>query len=113
MSKKPKIARILSLKGFDGVLIGRDLGNILENGVVSQVLKIDNTLLLHPLGEHALPDWGCDSKGNHQMGGKISQYVMTPCVYLTKTEREIEKKNIANGDDPEFGDDNRNTFSEY
>lgn len=86
---KPKIARVVSLKSFDGVLIGRDLGGILKNGHVYDVREVMGVIMLTDLGLHAIPDWS--KVGSYEMSGRISQYVMDGKIYLTEEELEIEK----------------------
>ena len=50
------ITRISKLKGFDNVILGRDLANVFKEGHVYSVDKILGEIVVHDLGEHALMD---------------------------------------------------------
>lgn len=71
---KNQICRIASLKGFDGVLLGRDFDGLFKNGHVYAVREIMGEIILTDLGEHAIKDGhdiiytdinGCAQNGAH------------------------------------------------
>ena len=51
-NKPPKIACVASLKGFPGVILGRDLGGILQPGKLYAVRNIMGTIMLDEIGDH-------------------------------------------------------------
>ena len=91
---KRKIARIASLKGFEGVLLGRDIGGVLKEGHVYQIIDLQGVIMLKDLGEHGI----CE----HFEGNRISYYATEGTHCLTKREREIE---LATKADAEYFDD--------
>jgi hypothetical protein len=82
---KPKVCRIASLKDFGGVIIGRDMGDILKEGHVYSVVELMGQIIITDLGEHAQPEW----LGSN---GTVSQYVTSGVPMLTKAEYRREKE---------------------
>ena len=88
-NNKNQICRISSLKGFNGVLLGRDFDGLFKNGHVYSVREVMGEIILTDLGEHAIKDEhdfictdinGCAKNGVH-------------CI--TKEEyKQIIKKNL-------------------
>ena len=70
------ISRLVSLKGFNKVVIGRDLGNALDEGVIYGIQKVMGVITLVPIGEAVTPDprW------------KVSTILTDGKHYLTKDE---------------------------
>ena len=54
----PKIARFAVLKDERGLILGKDLGNIFQKGIVYEAINITDEIILRPLGEYSLPDKG-------------------------------------------------------
>lgn len=78
------VTRFAVLKGFNGVIMGRDLAGIFKNGHVYDVQEICGVFIINDLGEHALvqPD-----------GAHISQIALSGNHCYSKEEHEkIEKK---------------------
>jgi len=88
--KKPKICRITNLRDFSGVIVGRDLGDVLEKGYVYSVKEIYGVIMLTKLGEHAVPEWLQNSNG--LITGNINQLATSGVTYLTVGEYEKEKE---------------------
>jgi hypothetical protein len=82
------ITRISKIKGFGNIIGGCDLANIFKDGHVYSVTKIDGTILIDDLGEHALME-----KHNLQ---KFSIIMMKGAYLLTKKEyaAELKKKDL-------------------
>lgn len=74
-----KIARLASLKGFNGVLLGRDIGNILQEGHVYSISEVMGVIMINDLGEHAVSKY-------QKMGASIAQCTTEGVYCLTKTE---------------------------
>lgn len=89
---KPPICRIVSLRKFGGVIIGRDMGNIFKEGHVYNAVNILGEIILTDLGEHAVQK-SLMSEDGKRMRGKISHYIMSGATMLTKKEYEAELKN--------------------
>jgi hypothetical protein len=89
---KPQICRVVSLKGFGGVILGRDIGGIFKEGHVYRAVNILGEIILTDLGEHAVPKW-LVSKDGKRMVGHINQYATSGVTMLTKEEYEIQLKN--------------------
>lgn len=79
------ITRISSLNKFRGVLCGRDLAGIFENGHVYQFIKIDGEILCKDLGKHAQSDY-------IKRGATISLIMHEGIHLLTEPEYEAELK---------------------
>lgn len=79
--------RISSLKGFNRVIIGRDIDQVFKNGHVYDVKKISNTIIITDLGEHADEPF--------LKGGTISQYITSGVPCLTKKEFWLEGQKKA------------------
>lgn len=77
----PNIARLASLKDFNGVLLGRDMGELFKDGHVYEAREILGTIVFTDLGEHAL----------YYAGSTISQYATSGLHCLTKEEYEREQ----------------------
>lgn len=88
---KPPICRIVSLRGFGGVILGRDMGGIFNEGHVYAVYKIMGEILFKDLGEHAVAKWLENEKGT--LVGRIGHYATSGVTMLTKEEYAIELKN--------------------
>lgn len=77
--EKPKICRIASLKNFGGVIVGRDLGNILEAGSLYQITEILDVIMINKIGNHA--------EGEHKsIGASFHQILMEGVCMLTEKE---------------------------
>jgi len=50
------VTRIARIKGFNKMVLGRDLANILKDGHVYSAQEVAGSIILHDLGEHAIPD---------------------------------------------------------
>ena len=86
-TSKPLVCRLTSLKGFDGVIIGRDIGSVFQAGHVYSAHKVMDVIVIQDLGEHATDKilmYG-DS-----MSGTIGQYFTTGFSFLTKDEYKKE-----------------------
>lgn len=79
---KPPICRLTSLKGFQGVILGRDLGNILEEGHVYSVVRILDEIILTDLGKHATDEnFAYHDINGHAMNGVA---MLTEAEYATQ-----------------------------
>ena len=85
--KNPRICRLASLKGFDGVILGRDIGGILKAGHVYSLEEILDVIIIRDLGKHAVCKW--------LEKGKISQYATSGVHLLTEEEYDSQLKNEA------------------
>ena len=56
--KKPKIARFAVINDERGLILGKDLGNIFEKGIVYEAIEILDTIVIKKIGPYALPDKG-------------------------------------------------------
>jgi hypothetical protein len=81
---RPILTRIASLKGFKGVLIGRDMEKVFEEGKVYGIRKIAGEIFVTELGEHAMAEY--------LEGNRINAYMTSGIPLLTREEYEIEKK---------------------
>jgi hypothetical protein len=81
---KPPICRITSLRGFQGVMIGRDLGGIFKEGHVYKAVKIMDEIIITDLGPHAVENWLENESG--VLTGTVNQYVTSGVCFLTKEE---------------------------
>lgn len=70
--------RISKLKGFDNVIVGRDMANIFKEGHVYSVKELIGTIIINDLGEHALM--------NDQEGCSIADIIIDGRYCLTKEE---------------------------
>lgn len=81
------ITRFSKLKGFDNVIVGRDLENIFKDGHVYSVTEIAGEFIIRDLGEHADGDMvGYDIKTILTKG----RYLFTKEEHKRKTELEIK-----------------------
>ena len=87
--EKPKICRLISLAGFNGVLLGRDLADVFKPGHVYGIVDVMGTKVIRDLGKHAQPEW---LTRDGEPLGTIRQYAMSGAVYLTQAEYDHEKK---------------------
>ena len=80
------ISRLVSLKGFDNVIIGRDIGGVLQQGVVYGVQSFGGVITLVPISEAVTPMKG--------MG--LAGIIVDGKHYLTKDEyrAELEKQEV-------------------
>lgn len=87
-----KPTRIVSLPKHDNVICGRDLGEILEKGMVYEIKEFLGEIIVEKIGKSALAKNGCPSE-NSQI-----QMIMTQSSYLLTEEeiREIREKEITN-----------------
>lgn len=74
------ISRLVSLKGFGKVLIGRDIGSALDEGIIYGIQKVMGVITLVPIGEAVVPD----------KRGKLSTIIADGKHYLTKDEFRAE-----------------------
>ncbi len=75
------VTRLAKLKGFDNVLAGRDLLNILKDGHVYSLTEVMGVVMITDLGEHAIKHEGSDIAGIFMDGAH--------CL----TKEEFEKQN--------------------
>lgn len=87
---KPNICRIVSLRNFGGVLIGRDMAEVFEEGKVYQVYKVLDTIMIEPLGEHAV-DKRLTNK-NGALTARVGAYLVSGVTMLTKEEYANQSK---------------------
>lgn len=89
---KLPICRIVSLRGFQGVITGRDLGGVFNEGHVYSAVKIGDEIILTDLGEHAVEEWLENSNG--VLTGTINHYAMSGTTKMTKEEyaRQLENE---------------------
>jgi len=87
---KPKICRISSLRGFQGVLIGRDMGEVFEEGHVYVARNIMGVIVIEDLGEHAVEKW-LEKEG--VLTGRVNHYVTSGITMLTKEEYAKQLEN--------------------
>jgi hypothetical protein len=83
------VCRLTSLRGFKGVIIGRDLGGIFEEGHVYAAVRIMGEIIIKDLGEHAVEDRLQTADGI--LIGTIEQYAVSGVTMLTREEYEREK----------------------
>lgn len=84
--------RIVKLDNHHGVMVGRDLGNIFEDGMIYNVSKVMDEFILTPIGKSAhvivanerFPSWKSDPR-------KKSQILMDGTTYITEEEYKAEK----------------------
>ena len=81
---KLRICRITSLKGFQGVITGRDLGGIFKEGHVYSAVSIMDEIILTDLGEHAVEKWLQNENG--VLTGTVNHYAMSGATKMTKEE---------------------------
>lgn len=88
-TKKTCISRIVKLNGFDNVLLGRDLGNALKEGVVYGITNLAGVIFLTELGEHAQgrPNGEDRTISQIAVGG---EYCLTKEEYAEQLKREEE-----------------------
>ena len=74
------ISRVVSLENFDNILIGRDIGQALDKGIIYGIQKVMGVITLVPIGEAVVPDkrW------------KVSNILMDGKHYMTKDEFRAE-----------------------
>jgi hypothetical protein len=72
------ITRLAVLKGFDHVILGRDLAGNLKEGHVYEITEILGVLMIKDLGEHALMD--------RHTGNTINSIALSGVHCLTKNE---------------------------
>lgn len=89
-----KIARLASLKGFKGVLLGRDIGDVLKNGHVYSISEIMGVIMIEDLGKHAISKY-------QQSGASISQCATEGAYCLTEDEykQQLKKESILEDED--------------
>lgn len=78
------VTRLAVLKGFDQVILGRDMADILKNGHVYEITEILGVLMIRDLGEHALME--------RQSGHDINGHALKGVHCLTKEEYEQQIK---------------------
>jgi len=71
-TRPPKIARFAIIDDERGLLLGQDLGNVFEKGIVYEVTEMMGEFIIRKKGEYALPKSGsvpCEgSEANVQIG---------------------------------------------
>jgi hypothetical protein len=90
-----KIARLASLKGFKGVLLGRDIGDILKNGHVYSISEVMGVIMIQDLGKHAVSKY-------QQSGASISQCANEGVYCLTEDEYKKQLKQEGVLDDEDY-----------
>lgn len=78
------VTRIAKLKGFDNVLMGRDIANIFIEGHVYDIQSIMGHFIVKDLGEHSQMD-------DKYEGTHIAGVAKTGLHCLTKSEYENKK----------------------
>lgn len=81
---RPKICRISKLKGFDGLVAGRDFADVLEDGHVYSASKVGGVIMLTDLGEHAIIQ-------NYE-GSSYRTLMGDGAIFVTKKELEEQHK---------------------
>ena len=76
-----QICRVSKLKGFGGIIFGKDGGDILADGHVYSVEENCGTLILRDLGEHQV---------NYERGTSWHVVISTAEYAMTKQEYENE-----------------------
>lgn len=78
------VTRFAVLKGFDSVILGRDIAKNLKEGHVYEITEIMGVLMIRDLGEHALIE--------RHSGHKIGSLAISGVHCLTKDEykRQLE-----------------------
>lgn len=73
--------RFAKLKGFDNLLVGRDLGNIFKEGHIYSVTETLGTIIIKDLGEHSfMKDYA---------GKTYPDIIADGSYYVTKDEKKI------------------------
>lgn len=91
------VTRIAVLKGFDRVILGRDIANNLQNGHVYEISEIMGVLMIRDLGEHALVE--------RHSGHTISNLALAGVHCLTKAEYEKKLELQGEGIYPHTAED--------
>lgn len=79
----PKIARFSVLNDERGLILGRDLGNIFEKGIVYEAINIMDEIILRPLGEYAL-----SKEGYPSIYSDVNSQVNYGLHLITKKEKD-------------------------
>lgn len=87
--ENPKICRITSLRGFNGIIVGRDLGNVLKEGHVYSVREVMDEIIIKDLGEHAYAEW---MEKDGVPVATVSDCLMSGVTKMTKVEYELQLK---------------------
>ena len=87
------ISRIIRLKGWHSVLYGRDLGDVLDDGIVYGVQKIMDVITLVPIGEAVTPHFGWKlaniiRSGRHCLTKEEYRAILIEDGFLSKKEIE-------------------------
>lgn len=72
------VTRLTKLKGYNNVLAGRDLANVLKEGHVYSITEVLGVIMINDLGEHAVNE---DYKG-----AGLAHLMTTGTHCLTKEE---------------------------
>lgn len=72
------VTRLAVIKGFDRVILGRDIAGNLKEGHVYEITEILGVLMIKDLGEHAIVE--------RHLGHTVSGLAMSGVHCLTKEE---------------------------
>lgn len=91
------LTRIVSLPKHDNVICGRDLGEILEKGMVYEIKEFLGEIIVKKIGKSALAKNGCPSENS-----EIQTIITHSSYLLTEDEfneiREIRERETTNPD---------------
>lgn len=93
MSSLPKIARFAVLDDERGLILGQDLGNIFEKGIVYEAINVMGEIILKPVGKYALP-----LKGHPSIYSDVNTQVNYGIHLITKEEQEKYIKTLRQDD---------------
>lgn len=86
------ISRVVSLKGFPQIIMGRDIGKALDEGIIYGVQNVMGVITLVPIGEAVVPD----------LRWKIHNIITDGKHLLTKEEFRAELVNNGFLDDEDI-----------
>lgn len=81
------LSRIVSLKSFDNVLLGRDLSEQLEPGMIYGIRKLMGVITLEPIGKHAQSKLTDENRTINQIATE-GVYCLTQQEYMDQLKRE-------------------------
>ena len=84
------ITRIVRLKGYRNILMGRDLANLLTDGHVYQLHNVEGVIIMMDLGEHADGSMLRECATLGAIGAQ-GTYCLTKPEYLTSLEKSHEE----------------------
>jgi len=85
----PYLSRITSLKGFNNILLGRDLSKVLKPGVVYGIIEVMGVIMIEEIGEQAT----ARPNGENRTIGQIvieGVYCLTKEEYAAQLKKEEE-----------------------